>query len=631
MLQSIRDRAQGVFVWLVIGAIVISFALFGISNYFSGGVDQTKVATVNGEDISVNDYRLAFVEEQSRMRQMFGEGFDIDQFEDQIKKSALQRSIERTVLSISATDSGMFVSDQQLAGRVHEIPNFQQDGKFSKSLYEQTLRQNSQSVAGFEHRLRRDLILQQFALGLSSSAFATNNDIKNTYLLEQQERQIGYMTVAANSFTKDINIDDAAVKDYYDKNQGQYQTQEQVSVSYLELNVNDLTGGIEVSDDEVEEYFEEQQERFMTGEERKARHILISVDDKTSDADAKKKINDLHAKIQSGESFEELAKKHSQDPGSAEQGGDLGFFGKGIMDKVFEDTAFALNKGEISKPIRSEFGYHIIKLEEIKAGKGKNLGDVRDELLKELKRSKAERVYAEKAEKLVNLTYENPESLEPAADELGLTIQTTTLFSKMGGPGIVSNPKVRDAAFSNEVLNEGLNSEAIEISDSHSVVVRLKEHKPAKLKPLDEVKSAIVSQLKNTKAMVMAKEKGEKILADVQSGKSPTSLAKTHKLTWNSEEWVKRTGSKVPGNIVNEAFKAPKPEFNPVFRGVAAANGDYTIIGIKSVRAGKDEVPKEEKERLSASIANANGLDQLGMIVKSLETKAEIQRFNNNL
>ncbi|MDH5377680.1 MAG: SurA N-terminal domain-containing protein, partial [Gammaproteobacteria bacterium] len=419
MLQSIRDRAQGVFVWLVIGAIVISFALFGISNYFSGGVDQTKVATVNGEDISVNDYRLAFVEEQSRMRQMFGEGFDIDQFEDQIKKSALQRSIERTVLSISATDSGMFVSDQQLAGRVHEIPNFQQDGKFSKSLYEQTLRQNSQSVAGFEHRLRRDLILQQFALGLSSSAFATNNDIKNTYLLEQQERQIGYMTVAANSFTKDINIDDAAVKDYYDKNQGQYQTQEQVSVSYLELNVNDLTGGIEVSDDEVEEYFEEQQERFMTGEERKARHILISVDDKTSDADAKKKINDLHAKIQSGESFEELAKKHSQDPGSAEQGGDLGFFGKGIMDKVFEDTAFALNKGEISKPIRSEFGYHIIKLEEIKAGKGKNLGDVRDELLKELKRSKAERVYAEKAEKLVNLTYENPESLEPAADELG--------------------------------------------------------------------------------------------------------------------------------------------------------------------------------------------------------------------
>ncbi|MDH5693040.1 MAG: hypothetical protein OEZ47_08065, partial [Gammaproteobacteria bacterium] len=180
-------------------------------------------------------------------------------------------------------------------------------------------------------------------------------------------------------------------------------------------------------------------------------------------------------------------------------------------------------------------------------------------------------------------------------------------------------------------LNEGLNSEAIEISDSHSVVVRLKEHKPAKLKPLDEVKSAIVSQLKNTKAMVMAKEKGEKILADVQSGKSPTSLAKTHKLTWNSEEWVKRTGSKVPGNIVNEAFKAPKPEFNPVFRGVAAANGDYTIIGIKSVRAGKDEVPKEEKERLSASIANANGLDQLGMIVKSLETKAEIQRFNNNL
>lgn len=628
MLQVIRDRAQGFFAWLIVGGIILSFALWGINSYIQDDSSGFVAATVNEVDVSTYEYQIAYQNERARMQQMFGENFDADLFDDQIKNSALDRVIDNALLMQVALDSGFRVSDAQLMNTLKNIPAFQDNGAFSKAAYEQALRSSGEPTSGFESRVRRSLLADQVIRSIASTGFVGSKDVAAIYELESQEREVEYLTISANSFKNEIKISDAEIQEHYQANQEIYKTPEQVQVEYIELSVDDLMASIDVTNDDVEAYYEEQKDRFVTPEERKARHILIE----GSDEAAKAKAQALYDQIVAGADFGKLAKENSQDPGSAMDGGMLDYFGHGVMDSSFEDSAFSLKKGEISKPVLSKFGYHIIKLEDIRGGGEKPLAKVRDELTSTLKRQRAERAYFEKVEKLSNLVYEIPDSLTPAVDELGLTIKTSPFFGRAGGAGIASERKVVTATFTDEVLKNHLNSEAIEISENKTVVLRVKEYKESVVRPLEQVKSRIVDELTSKLSKEKAQAAGKAVIEGLASG-SLKSVAKAKSYEFKDKTWAKRNDSKVNAEVLKAAFAMSAPEAGKAnYDGVSLPNGDYAVLAITAVRVGVDaSIAEAEKKERAANLANATGIDEFSFFLKALKDSAEIKRYPGNL
>ena len=629
MLQVIRDRAQGFFAWLIVSLIILSFALWGINEYFQDDGAGMQAATVNDREVSVYEYQIAYQNERSRMQQMFGDNFDADMFDDQIKNSALDRVVDNALLTDVALKANMVVSDGQLFNTLQQIDAFKEDGKFSKKAYEMALNQSGEPSSSFEARIRRALLADQIVKGIASTAIVTKGSVEKTYSLEKQERELAYVRIAAEDFKKNLKISDEDIKAHYEANRESYKTQEKVDLEYLELTISDLTGGVDATTEELEEYYEEQKDRFSVKEERKARHILIEGDS----ADSKQKAQSLYEQIVAGEDFGKLAKENSADPGSAADGGMLDFFSKGMMDPSFEDTAFALAKGEVSKPVLSEFGYHIIKLEEVRGGQTKPFEEVRAQLESDLKRQKAEKVYFDKVEKLTNMAYEMPDTLSPVAEELGLTLKTTGFFGRAGGQGIAANRKVQQAAYSEDVLRERLNSEVIELGDNHAVVVRLKEYQAAEVRPLEQVKARIENELKTKGAKGKAKEKGEAIVAKVNAGNSLKSVAEAEKLKVAAKGWFKRDDSKLGPEISREVFSTQRPVDEKAFtRGVSLNNGDYVVMTLFAVKDGDiSALTESEKTDIANRLSNATGVDEFGFALNSYKDSAEIKRYPGNL
>lgn len=631
MLQVIRDRAQGFFAWLVVGAIVLTMGLFGLSSYFDDTEEAFQAALVNGEKVTVYEYQIAYSNEQARMRQMFGENFDPDLFDTQIKTSALDRVIDNAILIQDAIDKGMFVSDEQLAQQVQNIGAFREDGVFSKSLYEQQLAQAGESTAGFEYRIRKGMMADQMVNGIIATSFATNDEIELMHKLRNQARELAYVTIPLSKFKDKVKVTDDEIKTHYESNKSQYQTDEQVKLQYLELSVDGLMTKVDVDEGELQDYYDDQSSRFVTPEERRAKHILVEFGD--DEDKAKAKAQSLYEKINGGEDFDKLAREDSDDIGSKTDGGDLGFFGRGVMDENFEETAFSMNVGDISEPIRSQFGFHIIKLEEIKASAGKSFDQVKSDIEAEVKRQKAEKLYFEQSEILANLSYETPDTLEAAEVELELKVKTSPFISKRGGPGIFSNRKITDAAFSDDVLQERLNSPAIEIGNNKMVVVRLDEHKPAAPRPLEEVKGQIKAQIEKDKSLELAKTEAKSFQDMLTKNESIADAAKEKEYTWKDKTWVKRDSTDVSREIVSAVFSMPRSNDNSLqTKGITLNNGDYTMLAFSGIKDGDfATISDDEKNQIKDGISNATGIDSFTAMLESLKSKAEVERFPSNL
>lgn len=631
MLQVIRDNAQGFFAWLIVGAVVVTLGLFGLSSYFDDTQEGFQAALVNGEKVTVYEYQIAYNNERNRMAQMFGDNFDPDMFDTQIKNSALDRVIDNALLIQTATEAGMFVSDDQLAQRVQAIGAFHEDGQFSKAIYEQQLAQAGESPAGFEFRIRRGLIADQLVNGIIGSSFATQDEISLTYKLREQEREIAYITFPLAKFKDKVTVTDEEIEAHYNNNKNNYMTEEQVKLRYLELSVDDLMSEVEVEDSELQDFYEEQKERYVTPEERRARHILVEFGD--DEGKAKEKAESILAKAKGGEDFETLAKENSDDIGSKSEGGDLGFFGKGVMDENFEDATFAMNAGDISDVVRSQFGFHIIKLEEIKASAGKTFEEVKSEIESELKRTNAEKLYFDRSERLANLAYENPDNLEVAATELELKVKTGPYISRRGGAGIFNNRKLLDAAFSDDVLQENLNSEAIEIGNNKMVVVRLDDHKSAEPRPLEQVKTRIKNELEKNKSLELAKTEAKAFEEKLKAGESVEEMAKTQEFTWNAKQWVKRENSEVSREIIQALFAMPRVTDNSIqTKGVTLNNGDYSLLAFSGIKDGDiANISDDDKKSIADGISNSSGIDSFSVMLESIKSEAEIEKFPANL
>jgi peptidyl-prolyl cis-trans isomerase D len=629
MLHFIRERAQGWIAWVIVGLLIIPFALWGINQYFGNG-GKLVAATVNDTEISQREFQQAFYDQRSRMQQMLGGQYNAQLFDPQIKQRVIKELVDRELLLQHADDLGFRVGNQTVIATIQSIDAFRENGAFSTSLYQQQLQTQGQSPTGFERRVKRMMTAGQLPDGLSSSVFITDAELDAAIKLEKQQRDFQYFVLKSANFQDESVADEAAIKDYYQQHADRFMTEEKVRVEYVELSAAALKSDKEPSDAELREYYEANQSQFSVPEERKASHILIQLEEGADEAAvnaAREKAQSLKARIDAGESFADLAKANSDDPGSAELGGDLGYFGRGIMEPDFEEAAFSLKKGEVSEPVLTSFGFHIIKVTGIRRSTAKPFADVRDEILAQFKKENAERQYFDLAEKLTNQAYESPDSLSEVADALGLELKKSAFFGRRGGSGVFANPRVVTAAYSDDVLKQGYNSEPLEVGENHVVVLRLLDHQEASQRSLEEVLPEVKKQLIQDKAREAVKVAGEKAEQRLAAGESADALTSELSVKWKDAGSVNRDAKDPDTKIVKQAFKLMRPTSaeSAQYGGVVLASGDYAVIRLTKVTDGDPAAMEAaERETLKRRLAAEQGANAQLHLVNTLKSTASI-------
>jgi len=606
MLQAIRNRAMGLLGWIVIGLIIITFALFGLGSYLQDK-SQVFVAKVNEVEISPRELQLAYQQQRARMEQMLGDAYNPALIDDQmLKQTALNGLIQRQLLLQAAQKDGMLVSDQLLVAQIHAVPAFREDGSFSEEKYQRLIRQQGRLPAEFEYETRRMLQTEQLLNGLSQTAFVTPDELDQAYRLQDQRRDFSYSIISSESFKKDVEISDEQIKQYYDQHSEKFITPERVRLAYLRLSADALSENIQVDEEELVAYYEEKKESLLTQEQRRASHILIQVaagaDEETANS-AKAEAEDLLKQIRNGSDFAELARQHSDDPGSAAQGGDLGFFAHGAMVPEFEKTVFSMEVGDVSEPVHTQFGFHIIKLAEVRGTEIPALDEVREELIAQMNRRGLSDLFYEQFEQLSDVSYENPDSLDAAADALGLEVQTSDWLTASGGAGIGEYPKVVAIAFSEDVLEAGNNSEPIEVGDNDAIVVRVEQRQAAQATPLDTVREQIVEELRQQLAMEQAQARGEELMQQIKQGALMEDLDEADYITSHKAEGVTRaTAAEHNPEVVRAVFKLSRPEEGASSdKAFALDNGDYAVVQLAGISdadpASMQEAARSKLER----------------------------------
>ncbi|MBC8212019.1 MAG: SurA N-terminal domain-containing protein [Gammaproteobacteria bacterium] len=624
MLQSIRDKTSGWIAYLIIGLISIPFALWGINSYLGGGEEQP-VALVDGDKITPRQLDYAFARYRERLTSIFGGNLPA-MFNDEaaLKEQALTQIIEETVLQKYIRDEGYRVGDNQLFENIQAMQVFHKDGRFSKEQYQNQIASQGYSAAAFEQELRRSQELEQLNLALVSSAFTLPIEVDQFNRLKNQERKLRTLTIENNIDA--IEISDQDVTDYYKTQAASFMQPAMVKLDYIELSLDQLKQKIEVSDDKIAERYAQMRDQLTQPEVRSASHILLTVAEGVDEDQVKSKITEIKSRINQGEDFSSLAREFSQDPGSAEDGGNLGDIERGFMVKPFETALFNLSVDQVSEPVKTQFGWHLIKLHNVSGGETKSLEQARYEIEQELKTDLAESQIYDMTESLASIGYEQSSSLLPAAQQLELKVQTTDWFTRSGGEGIAEQEKIRQAAFSDQVLKQQLNSETIELSDHRVVLVHLNKHKPAEQKSLDSVRDAIISTLKKKKGREQAEQQGKKILANLTSGSATLdSSSESLSIPLVDIGFVKRSSVSVDKGLLNAAFRMTKPVSDKlVFDGLSSNNGDYTIIELSQTRVdAADTTGDDTAKALAGKISNYEYL----AYIKTLAQQADIQRF----
>lgn len=623
MLQTIRERLTG---W-VAAAVILVIGLALVVSFGNMSTDATGVnfaARVNGEDIPLLEFRQVYQNQLQRQQELLRGEFS-PALERQLKQNVLEGMIQNRVLAQYAYERGYRVSDQQLAQFISTVPAFQVGGAFSRESYIATLASQGLTPEVFEAEQRRQMAIAQLQNGIVSSAFYTPTEYRRFIQLEQERRQFSWLQLEPAQFLDSVSVADDEIEAFYEQNADRFLTEESVALEYVELRLDDVAGEVSVDDAMVRDYYEANAERFSTEEQRHARHILIAVDDADDDTEAAARAEALYEQLQAGADFAELAKANSDDPGSAESGGDLGWAGKGTFVKAFEDALFALKEGEISKPVRSEFGYHIIQLLEIKPGERQPFDVVRDSLTAELRRQLAEDRFYELAERMDDLALENPGSLAPVAEQLGLELKTVENFTRSGAGPFGYDQALIDTVFSPALLEDGENSPLLQPDKDRAVVLRVAEHRLPQARPLDEVRGEIEQELRLSKAAKLAQERGQQILGRLRSGEAAADVAAASGLELKGGEFYGRD-AQLPPELLGAVFRAPAPaEDSAYIDGLPTSDGGFAIFLLSAVQPGRPEaLPRAQRDQRKAQLAQQMGNASLVALVQDLRRAAEV-------
>ena len=621
MLQAIRDKVTGWIAYGIIFLISVPFALWGVNSYLGGG-EAPPAATVNGEDITQSDLDRAYANYRQRLAQLFG-GSIPETFgsESMLREQVLGQLIEEIALLQYTLKQQYRIGDEELNRVIRSMNVFQRDGQFDTDIYQAQLRSLGYSALGFEQELRRSGAMEQLQSGILATAFAIPVLEKQFTDLKNQSRKIRSLTYRVDQVAIQPGADE--IEQHYLSQTDRYRTAEAVRIDFIELSLDGIKQGIEVSEDEVYARYQENKDTYTSEEIRGTSHILIMVSGDEDAAPALARITEIRERIVNGESFVDLASELSEDPGSASEGGSLGEVERGVMVPTFEAALFSMEVDQLSQPVKTPFGWHLIKLNSISGGETQSFETVKSALQDEIRTELAEGQIYDLVENVANIAYEQSDSLLAAAEQLDLTVQTSDWFDRLSGQGIAVEPRVRQMAFSVEVLQQGLNSEAIELDNERVVFIRLNQLRPAAVKPLDQVQELIKSELVTIRAREQSLKSGMAALEELNAGKTLDDLALEWSASISDHGFVERNQSAIDGAILRRTFTMPKPERGPVFAGLSVAGSNYAIIELSAVLSNDGDVDRKALDELNQARAGA----EYQAALKLLADRAEVVRL----
>jgi peptidyl-prolyl cis-trans isomerase D len=633
LLQKIHDKVTGWIAGIVIFLIGVPFIFWGIDIGF--GVTNY-AARVDTDDlpfwkpsvkIPLGDVSRVYQSQLASRQQMF-RGEVPAEMRTEMQDQVLEGFIQREILEQRSKALGYRVSDEQVMKAYEEIPAFQVDGKFSNEAATRLLMSQGISPAAFEADQRKELQVLQLQNGIVASAFTTPYELERASTLEAEQRELAWLEVPAARFAELIVPDDAAVQAYYERNKDRFMTPDTVTLKYVELKVDDIAAKVPVTEEALRTYFDSVKERYVEAEKRRGRHILIQVQDDKEDAAARQKAEEVLAKVNAGGDFAKLAKEFSQDAGSAAQGGDLGWAERSYFVGPFADALFDMKPGEVRGPVRTQFGYHIIRLEEMNAGKQKSFEEARPELEGEYRRQEAEKQFGEQQEKLADKAFESPDNLDAVSRELGLPVLEVAGFTRTEGGGpFGAQPAIIDTAFSDEVLN-GENSQPVELEPGDVVVLRVASRTKPQLKPLAQVREQIVAAIRKDRADEQLDARTRELAEQLAAASTTWEQARTElKADAHGPMWASRTEADLPIEVRNALFAMPKPASGQkTYKAVGLGTGDFAVVALSGTRAGTVSESGEQRQmRTNQALRRVASGEVMGYMTE-LRKRADVDK-----
>ncbi|MEY2699327.1 MAG: hypothetical protein RIQ52_82 [Pseudomonadota bacterium] len=615
MMQFIREKAQGIFAWVMLVLVGIPFALWGINNYLDDG-HETPVASVGDRDFFDRDVNRAFEQDRASMPALA----ELD--ETQLRKQSLERLIRDEVILQKARSERMRVGDEGLRLFAQSLPYFQTDGHFDKDKYKMVLASQGISQEQFLLQVQQAVISEQWQHGIMASPVVTEADVTQFLQLQRQSREVETMTLPL--VTQLPAVSDQAVEDYFREHGRDFMTPEKVSVDYVVLRMADVAKQVTVSEDDLQRFYEEQKSAFVTEERRRVSHIMFAADPAKPETmqKAMEKAEAALVKIKAGEDFAKQAKMLSDDKPSALNGGDLGLLVKGSQDPAFEAAAMQLAKGAVSSPVTTGFGVHLIQVTELEPGSVKPYAQVKAELVEAYRRNQAESRFYELAQKISEQAFEHPDSLDVVAATLNVAIEHSQMFARTQGDGIAAEEVVRKAAFSEDVL-AGKNSDAVEMGDDQVVVLHMNQHEEAHQQTLDTANRIAIRLLLQQQA---AQEATHKALAAAmeaaRAGKTLEELARAGKYTWKAAAVWQRDSAQIPPVLLQAAFTGGG---DGRLASVALPSGEQVVYRVvRVIEPAADTLKPEDRERARAFLQRGEGQQEFLAYLESLRATADV-------
>ncbi len=623
MLRDIKQKSSGLFAKIVMGLLIIAFGFWGVSGSLLMA-NNDSAANVNGKKITINDFNVAVQNTKNRLSSQFGDNLGSDYFDSEnFKRGVLNQLIDSELLRQEAEKFSYDVSPTRVKDYIESIPGFQLDGKFSPEAYASYLSQVNKSAELLERDIKDDIKGSAMVNMLGKSAFNIDSEINTQYKYSKQKRDFDYVEISSKDYEKEIEVSDEEIASHYKEFSSDYMTPEQVSINYIELSVTDILPEIELTEEEIKDSYESRKDSLKIPEKRKAQHILLPVSNNAEEI--KKQIDNVAKRIANGEDFSEVAKEVSKDPGSASSGGDLGWVSPGDMVEAFDKKLFSMKAGEVSEPVLSKFGYHLIKLNEIKAPKIPALEEIKDQIITDLKQEKASEQFLSKADELDTAIIDSDNSLDLAAEATHLEVKSTELFALGRGVGIAANPKFSQVAFSDAVKTDNEISEMVDLGENHVAYLHINEHKLPKVKELSEVTDVIKNKLIAEKSHELAKNKVAEFIKLINSGeKTLAEIAQSISKEVIEAKEVGRTGSKQPFKLVQEVFSL-KMDNEKSVHSVDASTNSLAVVELKAINnADTTSITDDEKAGIRSQIERTVSNAEISNIVKSLKEDASI-------
>lgn len=625
MLQNIRENMQGLMAKFIITIMIIPFAFFGVQSLLGNGGGQLNVASVNGEKISASELENSIINQKRRLLEMMGDSADLSLLDDNLlREPALNQIIQTKLLLQLASSSSIGLSPETIDESIIAMSDFQENGVFSPQLYQNILRSNGYSAAYFKQLLSDDMAIKQLNSGLSGSEFSSKKDLAEIVKIVSQKRSYRYLTIPLAQVSDGIDISGSVVESYFQENPDQFQTDEKLKLAYIEIKSSDFFEPLDEED--IKEAYQLELTNFQSESERRASHILVEINDERDEARAKELITEIKGKLTAGANFEDLVTQYSDDAGSVLGNGDLGYTTGGTFPVSFEEALFNLALNEVSAPVLTEAGYHLIKATEVSDISAPSYEERKEALALSLQKSAAEREFVTTVEELRDLVF-NSENLQDPASELGLTVQMSDWISRSDVAGPLANPQVINAAFSEDVLVDRNNSEVIELASDHYIVVHLNEHDEPHTKELADVRDDIVRQLSKERSIVKAQEIAKEILAELGS-KAMSDISKERGYPWQVQLSTSRNAATSNREVQELVFTMPEVSSDSILDIKTLRSGDVVVVNLESVVDGDiSDLTKAEQKSLSSEIQRNYASQSFASFVQSLRATADVEIF----